>query len=309
MKTSRITNYDPTLSVEENAANNNVTTAAIRSYIQARGIDRATERQIYLYNKVKEYVRENPKAKAPQVAEALGLSPNTVRRYLKMAEEPKPKEKKTATINQADKLKFISVSESQTDILKTILDIHLPKRKNFQCDLTAWKLGFYKNGLPKPLYCYDKYASILGNDEVRDLAEFETDWHDGTFENIVIDLPCSVEAPSTKSRFDVSTHFSSLPELLQEHEKMLRLAYRKMQTDGILVYKTMDFTYCGFPYWLSDEVLRMAKEIGFQLADKYIYIDPKHSKIDRRRTRFTASVPAHAYFFVFRKLRQVNAQS
>lgn len=309
MKTSRINNYDPTLSVEENAANNNVTTAAIRSYIQARGIDRSTDRQIYLYKKVKEYAREHPKEKAPQIASALCLTPNTVRRYLKMTEEPKPKEKKTTTINQADKLKFISFSESQTDILKTILAIHLPKRKNFQCDLTAWKLGFYKNGLPKPLYCYDKYASILGNNDVRDLADFENDWHDGTFENIVIDLPCSVEAPSTKSRFDVSTHFSSLPELLEEHEKMLRLAHRKMQTDGILVYKTMDFTYQNAPYWLSDEVLRMAREIGFELADKYIYIDPKHTKIDRRRTRFTASVPAHAYFFVFRKLRQVNTQS
>lgn len=309
MKTSRINNYDPTLSVEENAANNNVTTAAIRSYIQARGIDRATDRQIYLYNKVKEYANQHPKEKAPQIADALGLTANTVRRYLKMTEEPKAKEKKTTTINQADKLKFISVSEKQTDILKTILAIHLPKRNNFQCDLTAWKLGFYKNGVPKPLYCYDKYASILDNDEVRDLAEFETDWHDGTFANIVIDLPCSVEAPSTKSRFDVSTHFSSLPELLQEHEKMLRLAYRKMLTDGILVYKTMDFTYQNTPYWLSDEVLRMAREIGFELADKYIYIDPKYSKIDRRRTRFTASVPAHAYFFVFRKLRQVNTQS
>ena len=309
MKTSRITNYDPTLSVEENAANNNVTTAAIRSYIQARGIDRATERQIYLYNKVKEYAREHPKEKAPQIADALDLTPNTVRRYLKMTAQPKPKEKKTATINLADKLKFISVSENQTDILKTILAIHMPKRKNFQCDLTAWKLGFYKNGVPKPLYCYDKYASILNNDEVRDLSYFEADWHDGTFENIVIDLPCSVEAASTKSRFDVSTHFSSLPELLQEHEKMLRLAYRKMQTDGILLYKTMDFTFQNTPYWLSDEVLRMAREIGFELADKYIYIDPKHSKIDRRRTRFTASVPAHAYFFVFRKQRQVIAQS
>lgn len=308
MKTTRITNYDPTLSVEENAANNNVTAAAIRSYIRTNDIDRNAERQIYLYNKVKKYAREHPKDKAPQIAAAIGLTANTVRRYLKMAEEPKPKEKKTEAISKAN-LKFISFSESQTDILKTILAIHLPKRNNFQCDLTAWKLGFYKNGLPKPLYCYDKYASILGNDEVRDLAEFETEWHDGTFENIVIDLPCSVEAPSTKSRFDVSTHFSSLPELLQEHEKMLRLAYRKMQTDGILVYKTMDFTYCSFPYWLSDEVLRMAKEIGFELADKYIYIDPKHRKIDRRRTRFTASVPAHAYFFVFRKLRQVNTQS
>lgn len=301
MKTSRITKYDPTLTVEENAVNNNVTTAAIRSYIQARGIDRATDRQIYLYNKVKEYAKEHPKEKAPQIADALGLTANTVRRYMKMTEKPQAKEKKTATINHADKLKFLSVSEKQTDILKTILAIHLPKRKNFQCDLTAWKLGFYKNGLQQPIYCYDKYASILSNEEVKDLSEFETDWHEGTFDSIVIDLPCSVELHSTKSRFDVSTHFSSLPELFEEHEKMLRLAYRKMLTNGILVYKTMDFTFCDSPYWLSDEVLRMGKEIGFELIDKYIYIDPKHNKIDRRRTKYTAAVPAHAYFFVFRK--------
>ncbi len=301
MKTSRITKYDPTLSVEENAANNNVTTAAIRSYIQSKGIDRSTDRQIYLYNKVKEYITQNPKDKAPQIAEALGLTANTVRKYLRMSEPPKPKEKKTTIINQVDKVHFLSVSDNQTDILKVILAIHLPKRMRFQCDLTAWKLGFYKEGLQEPIQCYDKYASMLNNNKVKDLADFDTDWHDGTFENIVIDLPCSVEIPSTKSRFDVSTHFSSLDELLEEHEKMLRLAHRKMQTKGILVYKVMDFTFQNAPYWLSDEVLRMAKEIGFGLVDKLIYIDPKHSKIDRRRTRFTASVPAHAYFFVFRK--------
>lgn len=301
MKTSRITKYDPTLSVEENAANNNVTTAAIRSYIQSKGIDRSTDRQIYLYNKVKEYITQNPKDKAPQIAEALGLTANTIRKYLRMSEPPKPKEKKTTIINQVDKVHFLSVSDNQTDILKVILAIHLPKRMRFQCDLTAWKLGFYKEGLQEPILCYDKYASMLNNNEVKDLADFDTDWHDGTFENIVIDLPCSVEMPSTKSRFDVSTHFSSLGELLEEHEKMLRLAHRKMQTKGILVYKVMDFTFQNAPYWLSDEVLRMAKEIGFELVDKLIYIDPKHSKIDRRRTRFTASVPAHAYFFVFKK--------
>lgn len=309
MKTSRITNYDPTLSVEENAANNNVTTAAIRSYIQTRGIDRATDKQLHQYNKVKEHARKNPKDKAPRIAVALGMSANTVRKYLKMTEPPQPKGEKISAVNKAAKIHFLSVSQSQTDILKSILAIHLPKRDCFQCDLTAWELGFYKDGLKKPTICYDKYASLLKNKDIEDLKKFDADWRDGTFENIVIDLPCSVEAPSTKSRFDVSTHFSSLPELLGEHEKMLRLAYRKMQTDGILVYKTMDFTYCGFPYWLSDEVLRMAKEIGFELADKYIYIDPKHSKIDRRRTRFTASVPAHAYFFVFRKQRKDSAQS
>lgn len=301
MKSSRITNYDPTLSVEENAANNNVTTAAIRSYIQARGIDRAIDKQIQLYNKVKEYALQHPKEKAPQIAITLGLTANTVRKYLKMSEPPKPKEKKISALNQVDKVHFLSVSDNQTDILKAILAIHLPDRDNFQCDLTAWKLGFYKNGLSKPLHCYDKYASILCNDEVKDLSEFETDWSDGTFNSIVIDLPCSVSLPTTKSRFDVSTHFSSLAELLEEHKKMLRLAYRKMQTDGILVYKVMDFTFQNATYWLSDEVMTKAKSIGFEIADKFIYIDPKHNRIDRRRTRFTASVPTHAYFFVFRK--------
>ena len=103
----------------------------------------------------------------------------------------------------------------------------------------------------------------------------------------------------------MSAHFPELEELLSEHKKMLQLAHRKMQTDGILIYKTMDFTYNNAPYWLSDEVIKMANETGFDLIDKYIYIDPKHSKIDRRRTRFTASVPAHAYFFVFRKNTRV----
>lgn len=301
MKPSKITKYDSTLSVEENAAINNVTTTAIRSYIQSRHIDRTTDRQLHRYNRIKEYAKQHPKEKAPQIAEALGLAANTVRRYLKMSEPPKPKARKVTTVDKIDKLKFISILDSQTDILKVILAIHLPGRDRYQCDLTAWKLGFYKNGLQRPTQCYDKYASQLKDDGIADLADFETYWHDGTFENIVIDLPCSVEFPSTKSRFDVSTHFSSLSELLEEHEKMLRLAYRKMRTDGILVYKTMDFTYQGAPYWLSDEVLRMAKETGFTLIDKFIYRDPNAPKPDLRRTRFATSIPAHAYFFVFKK--------
>lgn len=107
MKTSRITKYDPTLSVEENAANNNVTTAAIRSYIQSKGIDRSTDRQIYLYNKVKEYANQNPKDKAPQIAEALGLTANTIRKYLRMSEPPKPKEKKTTIIKSTRCIFFL----------------------------------------------------------------------------------------------------------------------------------------------------------------------------------------------------------
>ena len=142
MKTSKITKYDPTLAVEENAANNNVTTAAIRSYIQSKGIDRSTDRQIYLYNKVKEYASQNPKDKAPQIALVLGLTANTVRKYLKMSEPPKPKEKKTAIFNQVDKVHFLSVSDNQTDILKVILAIHLPNVTSRHGNLVSTKMVF-----------------------------------------------------------------------------------------------------------------------------------------------------------------------
>ena len=94
MKPSRITSYDPTLSVEENADINDVTPAAIRAYIQKEGIDRAADRQIYLYNKVKEYARNHPKDKAPQFVEPLGISANTVRKYLKMSEPLSRKKRK-----------------------------------------------------------------------------------------------------------------------------------------------------------------------------------------------------------------------
>lgn len=41
----------------------------------------------------------------------------------------------------------------------------------------------------------------------------------------------------------------------------------------------MDFTFYGTPFWLSDEVIAMAKHIGFELIDKFIYTDPKHKKL------------------------------
>lgn len=305
MKQSKITHYDPLLSVEENAANNNVKVAAMRAYIQKRGIDRSTDKQIYLYNKVNDYAKAHPDKKAPDIAKELdiAITANTVRKYLKMEEAPKPREKKVSAVQQMDKLHFLSVSDSQTSILKTILAIHLPKESSFHCDITAWKLGFYKDGLQRPKYCYDKYAEKLNNG-VKDLNDFIDYWPESSLPSIVIDLPCSVQMPSTKSRFDVSTHFSSPEELFEVHRDMIQLAYRKLWNDGILVCKTMDFTYGNEPHWLSDEVLRMAKEIGFELIDKYIYIDPKYSKLDRRRKKYTTAIPAHAYFFVFKKQRR-----
>lgn len=300
MKTSRITSYSPLLSVEENAANNNVSVAAIRYYIKTHGIDRTTDKQIAMYSEIEEYHQNNPQLKASQIAKALGYAESTVRKYLRMSEPPKPRAKKVSAVRQVEKVHFMSVSESQSDILKSILAIHLSGRDRYDCDLTAWKCGFYRDGLLRPYWLYDKYPQI---DDVKNLEDIDNDSIYGALKSVVIDLPTTVQMPSTK-KINIEMAFSSMDELYAEHKKMLNLAYRLLRSDGVLVYKTMDFTYQNTPMWISDYVLREAINQGFELADKYIYIDSKHTKIDRRRTRYTASVPAHAYFFVFRKSRK-----
>lgn len=297
MKKTRITTYDPTLSIEENAIKNGVKPSTMYHYLKKNGYDRTYDLRIQQYRRIWKYHKENPKAKAPQIALELGLTANTVRKYLKM-EEPQPQEKKISAIKQSEELRFLSVDDNQFDILKTILKIHCKGSETFQCDLTAWTCGFYHHGIKRPTWLFDKYPQ---NSNILPLSEIDQWISDGTFFSVVIDLPTTVRDPNSRKDLDVSSAFLSMEELYAENKKMLTLAYRLMQTDGILVFKTMDFTYQNNPQWISDYAIATAQKIGFVLIDKYIYLDSKYNKTDKRRTKYTASVPAHAYFFVFRK--------
>lgn len=302
MKKTRITTYDPTLSVKENAENNGVYVYTIRHYIKANHIDRRTDKLIRTYKLIKEYQKDNPKDKVHQIALELNLTANTVRKYLKMSEPPKEKTKKVSVMKTVEVMRFLSVSDNQHSILKAILALHLNNAKTFHCDLTAWTCGFYKKGIERPPVLYDLFPQLP---EVRKLEELIEDPLYG-FGSIVIDLPTSISNPNSKREYNLATSFSTMDELQRENKKMLELAYKILQTDGILVFKTMDFTYMDKPQWISNFVTITAEELGFELIDKFIYIDPKHNKIDRRRTRYSASVPSHAYFLVFRKPYKAN---
>lgn len=297
MKTSRITHYDPTLTIEQNAQANGVAPATVRTYIHTRHIDRAGDKKLALYNKVRAYTRANPAERPKEIAEALGLSANTVRKYLAMTAAPQPRKSKFSAVLQSEKVHFLSVSDDQTAILRSILAIHLRGAITFQCDLTAWKCGFYKNGIRAPYWLFDKYPQskeVLPLDKVAEIA-------DGFFSSVVVDLPTAVANPDSKRTASVCSAFPTMDELYADNRAMLTTAHRILETGGILVFKTMDFSFQNTPRWISDYVLQTAYSLGFELIDKYIYIDPRHNRLDRRRSRFTAAIPAHAYFFVLRK--------
>lgn len=79
-----VIDYNPELSILENAQENDVAEATIKKYIQEKNIDRKRDEQYIKYNKVKlayTYDSERPISK---IAEKLRYSINTVKQYLNM---------------------------------------------------------------------------------------------------------------------------------------------------------------------------------------------------------------------------------
>ena len=73
--------YNPSLSVTENAKKNGVTPAAIRYYIKVNGIDRRADRKKKVIEDCREYLRKHKKATWDEVQKKTGHSLSTIRKY------------------------------------------------------------------------------------------------------------------------------------------------------------------------------------------------------------------------------------
>lgn len=77
--------YDPTISVEENAAKSGVSVNAIRYYIRTRGIDRRYHGKVNVVEELKAYLKEHPNATRAELSRETGHGINTIRRYWDIA--------------------------------------------------------------------------------------------------------------------------------------------------------------------------------------------------------------------------------
>lgn len=82
MRESKI-QYNPSLSVKENATRNNVTEAAIRYYIKVNNIDRRFDRTQNLIADCRKYLKKHPNATKAELHEKTGHSLSTIRIYWK----------------------------------------------------------------------------------------------------------------------------------------------------------------------------------------------------------------------------------
>lgn len=80
MRESKI-QYNPSLSVKENAKRNDVTEAAIRYYIKVNNIDRRFDRTQNLIADCRKYLKKHPNATKTELQEKTGHSLSTIRMY------------------------------------------------------------------------------------------------------------------------------------------------------------------------------------------------------------------------------------
>lgn len=84
MWTSKI-QYNPKLSIHENAVRNGVSEDAIRYFIRTRKIDRRYERKVNIVNEIRAYLKVHPNATKDETAKATKHGINTIRDYWEVA--------------------------------------------------------------------------------------------------------------------------------------------------------------------------------------------------------------------------------
>ena len=73
--------YNPALSVKENAKRNGVSEAAIRDYIKTHSIDRRHDRKQNIIEECRRYLKKHPKATWDEIQKKTGHSLSTIRKY------------------------------------------------------------------------------------------------------------------------------------------------------------------------------------------------------------------------------------
>lgn len=292
--------YDPTKTRQEMADAAGVSIIAVNNFLQRKKYDYRTDRANYLMKTVAEYFATHPDVTEKDAADDLNLSLPSVKKYRLLAQGGRAESKKNKSIKHRLEL---SVNESDSEILRSILHIYLPGKRTFDCDLTFGMGEFYSGGLSVPEYRYDKFMfgskgpkryPVKSLDKVEGLP-------DNKFASVVIDLPISIDNDDSGVNA-----FNSLNSMFDSYHEMIALASRLLNPGGILVFKTVDFvlrndegaTYGG--QWATDNAIDYALEMGFDLTDRFI-LARRQSLVTSGSTKVRSGLK-HGYFLVFTKL-------
>lgn len=194
-------------------------------------------------------------------------------------------------------MRYLSVFNSDGEILKALSDIHL-KGKWYDLDCTYSKGVFYEN-VERPKYVsdlYPQYDYCLKDDSTK-LLNFDNE----SLNSIVFDPPFLFRDRKAENNDKMCarfTYFKSYDELIIMYCLSLNCFYQKLKKGGYVFFKCQDMTDGKF-YPTHYEVIRMAKDIGFEIKDIAIKVSKTKLQRDAKQQNCVAKV--HSYWIVFRK--------
>ena len=192
-----------------------------------------------------------------------------------------------------------SIGFDEQEIIRDILFLHA-NGKYIDCDPTFSIGNFYKDGLPKPKYRFDKTPQIEGviqatsdklplENESIDTLMFDPPFVMGTSENY------QNGSGIIGTRF---TAFKDFAELKTMYSNSLKEFYRILRTDGIVIFKCQDCNSSAKQHFSHCWVMYEAMKFGFYPKDLFILF-AKNRINDGRKQQHARKY--HSYFWVFKK--------
>lgn len=165
-----------------------------------------------------------------------------------------------------------SISYDQSEIIKGILELHVPSKK-IDVDPTYSIGNFYKNtGIDEPTYKFDINPQVdgVGYGDSRNLP-----LNDSSVNCIMFDPPFLATTGSSLSSSTgnvINKRFGVYPnekELHRFYVDSLSEFYRILKDDGVLIFKCQDKVSSGKQYMSHVFIINEAVKLGFYAVDVF----------------------------------------
>ena len=198
-----------------------------------------------------------------------------------------------------------SISYNQSEIIKWILQLHVPRGK-IDCDPTYSIGNFYKNtGIEKPLYKFDINPQVEGV-EYGDSRELPLG--DSSINCMMFDPPFLATTGKSLTENNnnniINKRFGVYPSeqaLHQFYIDSLKEAYRVLADKGILIFKCQDKISSGKQYMSHCFVHDEAVKTGFYPKDMFVLLAKNRLVADWQLKNQKNARKFHSYFWVFEK--------
>lgn len=195
-----------------------------------------------------------------------------------------------------------SISFSEEEILKDILELHCPHGIDLD---PCYSIGsFYeRSGISRPKYRFDIEPSIGG---VTKANANNLPLPDSSIKSVMFDPPFVIGGQTYKDAKDGScitakrfTNFDSWQQLKDMYLSSMVDIYRVLDINGVLIFKCQDTVSSGKQHITHVWVMNVAIEIGFYPKDLFILLS-KNRLIGAHETQQHAR-KFHCYYWVFIK--------